>query len=40
MEAVGSIIEVMSPEEANDFIRTQYNTFKDLVDRLGMRIEG
>lgn len=40
MEAVGSIIDVMSPEEANDFIRTQYNTFKDLVDRLGMRIEG
>ncbi|MDD9722045.1 tripartite tricarboxylate transporter substrate binding protein [Sulfitobacter sp. PR48] len=40
MEAVGSIIDVMSPEEANEFIRTQYNTFKDLVDRLGMRIEG
>lgn len=40
MEAVGSIIDVMSPEEANDFIRTQYNTFRELVDRLGMRIEG
>lgn len=40
MEAVGSIIDVMSPEDANDFIRTQYNTFKELVDRLGMRIEG
>lgn len=40
MEAVGSIINVMSPEEANDFIRGQYTTFKELVDRLGMRIEG
>ena len=33
-------INVMSPEEANDFIRGQYSTFKALVDRLGMRIEG
>ncbi|MGC1261507.1 MAG: tripartite tricarboxylate transporter substrate binding protein [Jannaschia helgolandensis] len=40
MEAVGSIINVMSPEDANDFIRGQYSTFKALVDRLDMRIEG
>jgi hypothetical protein len=30
----------MSPEEANDFIETQYETFRALVDKLGMRIEG
>ncbi|SFR42570.1 Bug family tripartite tricarboxylate transporter substrate binding protein [Litoreibacter janthinus] len=40
MEAVGSIINVMSPEDANNFIRGQYNTFRTLVDKLGMRIEG
>lgn len=40
MEARGSIIRVMSPEEANAFIQTQYNTFRKLVDELGMRIEG
>ncbi|PWJ21800.1 Bug family tripartite tricarboxylate transporter substrate binding protein [Jannaschia seohaensis] len=40
MEARGSIIRVMSPEEANAFIQTQYETFRALVDELGMRIEG
>jgi len=30
----------MSPEEANVFIEGQYNTFRKLVDDLGMRIEG
>jgi len=40
MTARGSVIEVMSPEAANDFIETQYNTFRALVDKLGMRIEG
>ena len=36
----GSVIELMSPEEANEFIETQYNTFRKLVDELGMRVEG
>ncbi|EPX81103.1 Bug family tripartite tricarboxylate transporter substrate binding protein [Litoreibacter arenae] len=40
MEARGSIINVMSPEDANAFIQEQYQTFKALVDKLGMRVEG
>ncbi len=40
MTASGSIIDLMSPEEANAFIREQYGTFRALVDKLGMRIEG
>ena len=40
MEARGSIIELMTPEEASAFIENQYNTFRKLVDELGMRIEG
>lgn len=40
MESRGSIIELMSPEEANAFIQNQYETFRALVDELGMRIEG
>lgn len=40
MEARGSIIELMNPEDANAFIQGQYNTFRKLVDELGMRIEG
>ncbi|RLJ59229.1 tripartite-type tricarboxylate transporter receptor subunit TctC [Litoreibacter meonggei] len=40
MEARGSIIDVMSPEDANAFIQEQYTTFRALVDKLGMRIEG
>jgi len=40
MEARGSVIELMNPEDANAFIQTQYETFRALVDDLGMRIEG
>ena len=40
MTSLGSVIEVMSPEDANSFIQTQYETFKKLVDDLGMRVEG
>lgn len=40
MEARGSVIELMSPEDANAFILEQYTTFRALVDKLGMRIEG
>lgn len=40
MEARGSIIDVMTPEESIDFINTQYETFREVVERLGMRIEG
>ena len=40
MTTRGSVIELMSPTEANEFIETQYNTFRKLVDELGMRIEG
>lgn len=36
----GSIINVMNPEDANAFIRDQYETFRSLVDELGMRIKG
>jgi hypothetical protein len=40
MTARGSVIRLMEPAEANEFIETQYNTFRALVDELGMRIEG
>ena len=40
MEGRGSVIELMSPEDANAFIQEQYETFRALVDKLGMRIEG
>jgi tripartite-type tricarboxylate transporter receptor subunit TctC len=40
MTARGSVIRLMDPAEANDFIQTQYETFRALVDELGMRIEG
>lgn len=40
MTARGSVIKLMSPDEANAFIEGQYNTFRALVDELGMRIEG
>ncbi len=40
MEKLGSVIELMSPEEANTFIRAQYDTFKVLAEKLGMRVEG
>ncbi len=40
MKKLGSIIRLMSPEESQDFIQTQYETFRKLVDDLDMRIEG
>lgn len=40
MEARGSVIELMDPVAANEFIEGQYNVFRALVDELGMRIEG
>lgn len=40
MTARGSVINVMTPEDANAFIQNQYETFRALVDKLGMRIEG
>lgn len=40
MEARGSVIRLMSPEESKTFINNQYNQFKALVDELGMRVEG
>lgn len=40
MASFGSVISVMSPEEANEFIVNQYEKFRALVDKLGMRIEG
>ena len=40
MEQRGSVIDLMDPAEANAFIEEQYNTFRALVDELGMRIEG
>lgn len=40
MEARGSVIELMSPEDAKVFIDAQYTTFRALVDKLGMLIEG
>jgi len=36
----GSIIELMDPKAANEFIEGQYTKFRALVDELGMRIEG
>ncbi|MGK0476656.1 MAG: tripartite-type tricarboxylate transporter receptor subunit TctC [Oleispira sp.] len=40
MEARGSVIRLMSPEESKSFINAQYEQFKALVDELGMRVEG
>jgi tripartite-type tricarboxylate transporter receptor subunit TctC len=40
MSARGSVIELMDPVAANEFIQGQYNIFRALVDELGMRIEG
>ncbi|SNT75429.1 Bug family tripartite tricarboxylate transporter substrate binding protein [Paracoccus seriniphilus] len=40
MESFGSIVDLMSPEEASAFIEGQYNTFRALAEELGMRIEG
>jgi len=40
MQSRGSVIELMNPIDANAFILQQYTTFRALVDKLGMRIEG
>lgn len=40
MTARGSVIRLMDPVEANEFIQGQYEAFRTLVDELGMRIEG
>ena len=40
MEARGSVIRLMNPEESNAFIQDQYEVFRELVDELGMRVEG
>lgn len=40
MTSRGSVIRLMNPVEANAFILDQYETFRALVDELGMRIEG
>jgi len=40
MEARGSVIRLMDPVESQEFIETQYEVFRELVDDLGMRIEG
>ncbi|WP_336057041.1 Bug family tripartite tricarboxylate transporter substrate binding protein [Nitratireductor sp. CH_MIT9313-5] len=40
LTSAGSIIDLMSPEEAGEFIQRQYETFRNLVDKLDMRVEG
>lgn len=40
MTSRGSVIDLMSPEDANAFIQGQYEVFRALVDELGMRVEG
>lgn len=40
MEAAGSVIDLMNPEDSKAFIQGQYEVFRKLVDQLGMRIEG
>ncbi len=40
MEARGSVIRLMDPQESKEFIEAQYEIFRKLVDDLGMRIEG
>lgn len=40
LQARGSVIRLMNPEESKEFIWGQYNVFRKLVDDLGMRIEG
>ncbi len=39
MEARGSVIRLMDPEESKTFIQGQYEVFRNLVDDLGMRIQ-
>lgn len=40
MEAAGSIIRLMSPEESRSFIENQSSAFREIVDAVGMRVEG
>lgn len=40
MSSRGSVIQLMSPEDGKTFMMEQYETFRKLVDELGMRIEG
>jgi len=40
MSGRGSIIQLMSEKDANEFIQGQYEVFRALVEELGMRIEG
>lgn len=40
MTARGSVIQLMDPEESQEFIQNQYEVFRKLVDDLGMRVEG
>jgi tripartite-type tricarboxylate transporter receptor subunit TctC len=40
MESLGSVIEFKDAAAAKKFIEGQYNTFRKLVDELGMRIKG
>lgn len=40
MEARGSVIRLMSPQESRDFIQNQYEVFRQLVEELGMQVEG
>lgn len=39
MDKIGSKVELMSPEESVEFVNAQYETFRKLVDDLGMRVE-
>lgn len=38
MESLGSVVVNMSPEESRQFVDNQYAAFRELVDRLGMRV--
>ncbi len=40
MESLGSVIDLMDPQESEAFIRGQYEVFDALVDELGMQVEG
>ena len=38
-QRLGSVPRILSPEETVDFVNKQYETFRELVERLDMRIE-
>jgi tripartite-type tricarboxylate transporter receptor subunit TctC len=40
MESLGSVIKMMGPEESEAFIKGQYESFRAIVDKLGIRIKG